>query len=243
MLAVASGMASTPVLAGDFGSWAALIVSGDARAHSGAASEVFDNGRRDLASALRSIGFAEDRIMQFSAQPAYDHDPNLKLSNIDAIRSEFTRAAKPAAGGCFLYFTSHGRGDGVIVYDAVLTPRALARIVGDACGDKPTIAIVSACFSGIFIPPVRSNTRMVMSAARRDRTSFGCGEADKYTFFDQCVIESIPAAANFPALAGKVRECVASREKAEGVDEPSEPQVSIGRTIGTTLNQPAYSFR
>ena len=54
---------------------------------------------------------------------------------------------------------------------------------------------------------------------------------------------SIPAAANFPILAGKVQECVASREKAEGVDEPSEPQVSIGRTIEKVLDQPAYSFR
>ena len=34
-----------------------LLVAGDYRAHSGAPSKVFDNGRRDLASAFAKIGF------------------------------------------------------------------------------------------------------------------------------------------------------------------------------------------
>ena len=40
--------------ANGFETWAAIVVAGDFRAHSGAPSEVFDNGRRDIAKALVS---------------------------------------------------------------------------------------------------------------------------------------------------------------------------------------------
>ena len=233
-----------PAIAADFGSWAAVIVSGDARAHSGAASEVFDNARRDLAAELVRLGFAKERILQFSAQPAYDPgDTSLRRADIADIQAAFTRLARQATGGCFLYFTSHGRGDGIIEYDAIFSPREMARMVNEACGQKPTVAIVSSCFSGIFIPALRAPTRMVLTAARRDRTSFGCGETDKYTFFDQCVLEAWPVAPNFPGLAPAVRQCVAAREKAEDIDTPSEPQASIGRAIEPVLVQPALAFR
>jgi len=35
----------------------------------------------------------------------------------------------------------------------------------------------------------------------------------QYTFFDQCVLESLPTVQNFVALADKAKECVAVREK------------------------------
>ena len=38
--------------ANGFESWSAIVVAGDFRAHSGAPSEVFDNGRRDITKAL-----------------------------------------------------------------------------------------------------------------------------------------------------------------------------------------------
>ena len=94
--------------------------------------------------------------------------------------------------------------------------------------------------SGVFIPALRTENRMVLTAARPDRTSFGCGEANTYTFFDQCFLESIPQSRDFPMLATKVQNCVAQREVAEGAMPPSEPQVSIGFNISQSLS--AYSF-
>ena len=81
---------------------------------------------------------------------------------------------------------------------------------------------------------------MVLTAARRDRTSFGCGESDKYPYFDDCFLSSIDQAQDFPALAGATRECVRRREAAERVSPPSEPQVFIGAELRPVL--PLYAF-
>ncbi len=66
-----------------------------------------------------------------------------------------------------------------------------------------------------------------MTAARADRTSFGCGEADKYTFFDDCFLRAIPHAEDFAGLGGQVQTCVAVRERQMNASPPSEPQVSV----------------
>jgi hypothetical protein len=89
----------------------------------------------------------------------------------------------------------------------------------------------------MFIPVLHADNRMIMTAARGDRTSFGCGETNKYTFFDQCIIESMPKAKTFPMLSDLAKECVASREKTEMVEPPSEPQLYIGSTIARQLDQ------
>jgi hypothetical protein len=103
-----------------------------------------------------------------------------------------------------------------------------------------TVVVVSACYSGVFIPALRTENRMILTAARPDRTSFGCGEANVYTFFDQCFLESVPQSRDFPALAVNVQSCVAQREVVEMATPPSEPQVSIGFNISQSLS--AYTF-
>jgi hypothetical protein len=81
---------------------------------------------------------------------------------------------------------------------------------------------------------------MVLTAARPDRTSFGCGESNRYPFFDECFLQSTGSARDFPSLAGLVRTCVAEREVREGVRPPSEPQVYIGPQLRPVL--PLYVF-
>ena len=71
VLAVLSVLAA-PASAGPFDNWAGLVVAGDSRAHSGAPSEVFDNARRDLVTALKQMGFAESHIQQYSVRPELD---------------------------------------------------------------------------------------------------------------------------------------------------------------------------
>jgi hypothetical protein len=109
------------------------------------------------------------------------------------------------------------------------------QIVSNACGDRPTVVIVSACFSGVFVPELAAPTRMIMTAARPDRTSFGCGEMFRYTFFDDCMVQSLPGAGDFPDLAKNVSACVAAKEKAQKLQYPSQPQVSIGAQVATSL--------
>jgi len=233
--------APSAALANGFDSWAAIVVAGDFRAHSGQPSEVFDNGRRDIAKALHKLGFAESHIKQFSVRPELDMETHPAMSDFDEIRDSFRKLAQQGSGGCLLYFTSHGGQDGIIVGTSLVTPRQIAQMVETSCADRMTVVVMSACYSGVFVPALQSANRMIMTAARRDRTSFGCGETNMYTFFDQCVLESLPLSHDFPALGSKVQECVAAREMKEGATPPSEPQVNIGFNIAQSLSIYAFS--
>jgi hypothetical protein len=80
----------------------------------------------------------------------------------------------------------------------------------------------------VFVAALARPNRLVLTAARRDRSSFGCGESDKYPFFDACILQSLRASADFLVLARKAKLCVARRERDEGVRPPSDPQIWIG---------------
>ena len=234
--------ADQPARAGSpFADWAAIIVAGDDHAHSGAHSEVFDNARRDLTTAFAKAGFAREHISQFSVQPNHDRQRTVLRSDPPTIAGELGRLAGNAKSGCLVYFTSHGSPDGIVLGDGGLTPSAMARMVDDACAERPAVVVVAACYSGVFIPPLAGPDRMVLTAARPDRASFGCGEADRYTFFDACMLEQLPLAHNFAALARAVQACVAKRERDLGAEPPSEPQVWIGPALAPDLPLLAFS--
>ena len=236
----AGALGVVPASAGPFDNWAALVVAGDSHAHSGAPSEVFDNARRDLVTALKQLGFAENHIQQYSTQPELDPTTKPLKSDVQEIYVNFKKLAQQTTGGCFIYFTSHGAPLGIVLGDALVPIRAVADIVDQTCSNRPSVIIISACFSGMFIPVMHAENRMIFTAARPDRTSFGCGEANQYTFFDQCVLESLPKSPDFPGLAATTKDCVAAREKAEGAEPPSEPQLYVGTSIKALLD--GYKF-
>jgi hypothetical protein len=226
--------------AGVFGDWAAVVVAGDYRAHSGAPSEVFDNARRDLTKAFIAKGFSPDHIRQFSVRPEkYPRDGVLN-SEGPSVLKQLRALAGAAKSGCLLYLTSHGSPDGVVVGTRIWTPNMVAALIDDTCAGRPTVVIISACFSGVFAPLLADPNRMVLTAARADRTSFGCGEADRYTYFDGCVLREIGAAHDFAVLGRSVQACVAQRERETKMTPSSEPQLDIGAALRPML--PLYAF-
>jgi hypothetical protein len=229
-LALALCLFSLPACAAGFSDWAVLLVAGDDHAHSGAQSQVFDNARRDLAKAFATIGFSPQNMMQFSLDP----DKDTEQTRASTIANGLWDLSNRAAGGCLIYFTSHGApppNGGIVTGTEMIGPDNWTRIVNNACGKKPAVIVMSACFSGQFLPGLAGDNRMVFTAARPDRTSFGCGESDHYTFFDGCFLQSLPASSGFPELADKTKDCVAHQEQALGVDYASEPQLDIGQQI------------
>ena len=228
LLAVGLSAPAFAEAASAFADWAAVVISGDFHAHDGSPSEAFDNARRDVARELVEAGFSPANIRQFSVRPERYPDEHLMVSDPDLIAEKLADLASQAKGGCLIYFSSHGSPDGVIVGANLLSPAGLSQIVDEACGDRPTVAIISACFSGVFVEPLARSDRMVLTAARPDRSSFGCGSSDKYPYFDACVIQTLPASSDFADLGRKVQGCVADKEKATGMAPPSEPQMYVG---------------
>ncbi|MEO8813216.1 MAG: C13 family peptidase [Caulobacteraceae bacterium] len=223
-----------------FSDWAAVVVAGDDHAaHTESMTETFDNARRDVTGALARGGFAPAHIAQFSTRPERYRAAHPGNADLAPIAARLTSLARAATGGCLVYITSHGAPEGVVMDGRLVSPRALADAVGAACGARPTAVIVSACFSGVFVPALAGPNRMVFTAARSDRSSFGCGESDKYPFFDACVLASFPFARDLIDLAPRVRRCVARHEDDVGARPRSQPQLFVGAAFRAT--SPAFA--
>jgi hypothetical protein len=115
--------------------------------------------------------------------------------------------------------------------DRSLSPSTLGRILDEGCGGAPTVAIVSGCFSGIFIGAVTAApNRIILTAARDDRTSFGCGFEQQYTYFDDCMFQAWPKSPTWVALYRAIQTCVRTKER-EINAVPSEPQAYFGDQV------------
>jgi len=208
-----------------FEGWTTAIIQADWRDGRGQPIEAFDNARRDLVEAFAGVELPRDTMVDYSLRT-------------DAPRDALQGLAETAARGgrgCLLYFTSHGAPDHMVFGETRLTSDVLAQVVRQTCGARPTVVIVSACYSGQFVDALEAPNRMVFTAARRDRTSFGCGAGERYPWFDGCVLESLPEADDFLSLAATTRTCVARREAEAGVPLPSEPQLFVGAEMQIRL--------
>jgi hypothetical protein len=223
---------ATATAGGGFGDWAVIVVSGDDHAaHEDRFTAAFDNARRDVAAGLEARGFSVSHMAQLSANPHEDVD----LASGALLFARLGQLARDAPAGCLVYVTSHGSPRGVLVGDELLSPGDFARSLTQTCGERPTVVIISACFSGVFVPALSQSDRFVLTAARRDRSSFGCSESDRYPFFDGCLIQALPTATDFADLAKRTRRCVAAREDEEGMLPRSEPQLFVGAAFAARV--------
>jgi hypothetical protein len=221
---------------GPFADWAAVVVSGDYHAaHTNNPTETFDNARRDIAAELIRKGFAAANLRQFSVRPERYPDTKPGKADLEPIYESLKSLAEQAKSGCLIYFSSHGSPQGVVLDGRIIPPQLIDEMISEACGRRPTIVIISACFSGVFVPALADTNRMILTAARPDRSSFGCSESDKYPYFDTCMLQVMPQAHDFVALAPKVQQCVAQREQQLGASPPSEPQVYVGPALRFVL--------
>ena len=115
-----------------------------------------------------------------------------------------------------------------------LTPEVL-RSQLDAAGIRYRALIVSACFSGGFVPALADTNTLVMTASRADRNSHGCSHSADWTFFGRALFnEALRETYSFEAAFTQASAAVAVREAAEGYD-PSEPQIALGEAVAPVL--------
>ena len=91
--------------------------------------------------------------------------------------------------------------------------------------DKDKIVVVSACYSGGFIEPLKNDHTLVITASRPDRVSFGCSEEADFTYFgDALFAQALTQTDDLQVAFEQASAIVAQREQAENF-EPSEPQM------------------
>jgi hypothetical protein len=149
----------------------------------------------------------------------------------------------------FLALSSHGSRNGMIeVSDENLEPTDLSpkylRAILDASGIRQRVIVVSACFSGAFIRTLANNDTILITAARRDRTSFGCSDQRHLTYFGEAFFrDALPHAPDLRIAFDETRRDISAREKEEKVT-PSQPQSHFGPRLESALAafplRPAY---
>src|SRR5205807_5802325 len=158
-------------------------------------------------------------------------DPTAEVASAGQLLRRIALLSPRPGDRCLIFVTSHGeRGRGVhLAYSGEsLTPPGLAQALSAGCGGVPTVVIVSSCYSGSFTTgPMLAPNRIILTAARADRPSFGCQADRTFTVFDECLLAALPRAPTWRAVHGGSLGCVRAREKRLGAP-PSEPPASIG---------------
>jgi Peptidase C13 family len=207
--------------------WRAIAVAGDDSV------PVFDNAVEEIAEILAARGVRP--IDRLTSDPMVSQ-PNLPIATSQSIADALDAAPPKPGQGCLVFITSHGGRNGVLMRDddknrRMLGPIALEHILDRGCGAAPTVAIVSACFSGIFLDRLaRTPNRIILTAARDDRTSFGCGHEERFTYFDGCLFKAWPQSRTWKTLFQATADCVSKKEDALGFKH-SEPQAFFGSEV------------
>ncbi len=208
--------------------WHAVLIAGDNNSPS------FDNGIDALRDRLSVRGVRDIRIL--TSDPA--RNPSAEVASAANVSNALRNAG--GAQACFAFITSHGDETGVVLRQAkgVIGPGTLDAALDAGCGNLPTVVVVSACHSGIFLTPgMRQPNRVVLTAAAADRVSFGCGAGDRFTYYDQCLLQNFDAASTWGQLAQATRTCVQNLERSMGIRKPSMPQIFVGAAV-TDLRLP-----
>jgi hypothetical protein len=138
-----------------------------------------------------------------------------------------------------LLMTSHGQPSGFALRlpsDVVseLTPQEVAAVL-DHEGIKNRIVIVSACFSGSFVPPLANDNTIVLTAADAKSTSFGCAPERDWTYFgDAFFRQSLRPGRDFQHAFDNARVLIQGWELMDGA-RPSNPQGHFGPLLVAKL--------
>ena len=132
-----------------------------------------------------------------------------------------------------LFATTHGDPVSGLAYRdkmdgaGMIAPQRLSALLDDA-GIKRRMVVLSACYSGIFIPLLTNDQTVIVTAASSQRTSFGCAPGNDWTFFgDALVNNALRKPQKFDAAVAEAAQLISSWEGMLKLT-PSRPQVFIG---------------
>jgi len=189
------------------------------------------------------FGTAGRSIALASSSDALEEFPIASVTNLSRALTRVAEAMNEE-DVLFLYLSAHG--DRMHRLSASqppleltpLTPTALARMLQDA-GIKWRVVLVSACYSGGFIEPLRDDNSVVITAAAPDRTSFGCEAGRDFTYFGQAYFRDALAQTHSFLKAFEAAKAIVGKLEAEERLTPSLPQMWVGRAIGERLKHSA----
>ncbi len=133
-----------------------------------------------------------------------------------------------------LYTTSHGAPFGIVYSDGdqgygAISPSWLWSTLGEL-QIRNRLLIISACFSGVFVPILANDSSIVITAAAADRTSFGCVSENDWTFFGDAMINHALREPQPISTAFNEARTMVGTWESQGRMIPSRPQIAMPAT-------------
>lgn len=210
-------------------------------AFAGDGSENVFRNEAEYAAALftRRFGPTTHALVLENNPATLQTHPLADWSNLEYVLDGLARVMKPD-DILMLYLTSHGSEDHELLVDMdplPLDPIGATDLPGILAEHpfKWKVVVVNACYSGGFIPPLRGPGTLVMTAARSDRSSFGCGSESQITYFGHAwLVDALNRTDHFVTAFQQARREIASWEKQDQFT-PSDPQIYVGKGIAAEL--------
>jgi hypothetical protein len=215
----------------------AVLFAGDA------GEDVFRNEAEYAQRLLESRAGAAGHVLALVNHPDRARSrPLATATNLERALQRVAERMNVEEDIFFLYLTSHGSPDHRLYVNQPplpldqLTPRRLRRAL-DRAGLRWRVLVVSACYSGGWIDDLRDARTLVITAARADRSSFGCGADSDITWFGEAFLaQALNRTVDFVAAFADAKATIETWERQEEF-EASEPQIEQGAQIGAKLEQ------
>lgn len=204
---------------------------------------VFQNEAREGGQILtkRFGDLSRSLLLLNGPEPGRAGAPAATPANLNAALAAIGEAMNGAEDVLILFLTSHGAQQGASFQDGdrlrgVLPPKALGAALEDA-GIETRVVIVSACYSGVYVPAVASPRTAVFTAAASDRTSFGCEPENAWTWFGDAFLNiALRNGAGLTKAFELARATIQGWETRQR-ERPSQPQSAIGAEIAPILSE------
>lgn len=202
---------------------------------------VFKSELLGAQSAFESHFFAKGHsLIMVNSQETLGQYPLATMSNLDLALTGIAKVMRPDKDVLALFVTSHGNVGKISVSLPgfplnMMEPEHLARLLAKS-GIKNRVIILSACYSGSFIPALAGDDTLVMTAASAVTTSFGCSNQREWTYFGDALFNhAMNKTTSLPKAFNLARDMILKWESEQGL-AASNPQLSLGKNIGKLLN-------
>jgi hypothetical protein len=177
-------------------------------------------------------------VVQLIASNSANEPRRYPVADDRAIAALVRSAADHAAPDdiVFVHISTHGNRGWLASQLAKGPPRMItaAQLASQLAplDRQANVIIISACYSGSLIPSLQAPRRIVITASRADRNSFGCSPASSHTYFGDAELHAFAGSGHsLQQIVGDLSDTVATMEHQTRLT-PSEPQVSIGNDVG-----------
>ncbi len=185
------------------------------------------------------MGTSGRSVLLVNNRDTLEQLPLANATNLGAVMDRLAEVIAPEKDVLVLFVTSHGSSRRLSAqFDAFafndLTPDRLSQLLGRSQA-RYRVVVLSACYSGSFIPAIEDSRTLVITAASATRTSFGCDDRREWTFFgDAYFNHAIRQTRSLVAAFDVAKARIVEWETRDKLD-PSDPQIAGGAEIREKL--------